>query len=321
MMVGWGLLSLFTGLGLGGACSTCIQGAAGGQEDIIAGSREKVGVVELNGAIMDVSDFVRDVRAFAKRDDLRALVVRIDSPGGAVGPSQEAYDALRFAAKKKVVVVSMGTVAASGGFWTAMAGDFIYANPGTITGSIGVITQLPDLRGIADALRFSMHTFKSGPLKDAGNPLREMTPADAAMFQSMIDDIYAQFVGVVAERRGLDIEAVKKLADGRVITGRAAKEAGLVDEMGGLYDAAKKAIALANERDAAKSDEAKTSTITDLEKLEDPTLVYPKKPMPTVLEMLTGGAQSAIARGLSEGIERAAASAEERATSGKVELR
>jgi protease-4 len=320
MLVGWGLLSLFTGLGLGGACSTCVQGAAGGQEDIIAGSRDRVGVVELSGAIMDVTDFVRDVRAFAKRDDLRAILVRIDSPGGAVGPSQEAYDALRFAAKEKIIVASMGTVAASGGFWTAMGADYIFANPGTITGSIGVITQLPDLRGIADVLRFSMHTFKSGPLKDAGNPLREMTPLDAQMFQSMIDDIYSQFVGVVAERRKLELEAVKKIADGRVITGRAAKELGLVDEMGGLYDAAKKAVALANERDSAKEG-SKTSTITDVSKLEDPTLVYPKKPMPSVLEMLTQSAQSAIARGLSDGIDRAASRAEESVTSRKVELR
>lgn len=322
VMIAWTVLSLFTGLAVGGACSTCVQGvASGGSDEVILGSHERVGVVEMNGVIGDVGDFVRDVRAFAKRSDLKALVIRIDSPGGSVAPSQEAYAALRAAAKEKPVVVSMGNLAASGGLWTAMGGDWIVANPGTVTGSIGVITQLPDLRGIADVLRFKMRTFKSGPLKDAGNPLREMTAEDEAMFRGLIDDIYAQFVAVVAERRKLDVEAVKKIADGRVFTGRAALELGLVDELGGLYEASRKALVLAKAREQVKEGEAITSTAALEEELEDPTLVYPKKPLPGLLHFLTEGSRAAIEHGISDGIERAAKDARRDALSGGVELR
>jgi protease IV len=223
---------------------------------------------------------------------------------------------LRAAAKEKVVVVSMGSVAASGGFWTAMGADWIFANPGTLTGSIGVITEIPDLRGIAELLRFRLRTFKSGPLKDAGNPFREMTPEDQAMFQTLIDDIYLQFVAVVAERRKMDVDEVKKIADGRVMSGAAAFEAGLIDELGGLHDATKKAVLLANAREAEKEGKTATSSKAD-EKIEDPTLVYPKKPIPGLLDLLTEGAKSAIANGLADGIDRAAA----RARDSNVELR
>lgn len=313
------LMTLFTGIAMGGACSTCVTGAAGGSEEIVLGGKDRVGVVELTGPIMDVTDFTKDVRAFAKRKDLKALVIRIDSPGGSVAPSQEAYAALRAAAKDKVVVVSMGNVAASGGFWTAMGADWIFANPGTLTGSIGVITELPDLRGIADFLRFRVRTFKSGPLKDAGNPLREMNAEDEAMFRALIDDIYLQFVSVVSERRKMDFDEVKAVADGRVMSGRAALEAGLVDELGGLYEAARKAVLLAEAREAAKEGKSETSSVAAAEALEDPTLVYPKKVMPGWLDLITQGAQSAIARGLADGIDRAASRA--RSDVGQVEVR
>lgn len=313
------LMTLFTGIAMGGACTSCLTGAGVGGDEIVLGGKERVGVVELSGPIMDVTEFSKDVRAFAKRKDLKALVIRIDSPGGAVAPSQEAYAALRAAAKEKVVVVSMGNVAASGGFWTAMGGDWIFANPGSLTGSIGVITELPDLRGIADFLRFRVRTFKSGPLKDAGNPLREMNPEDEAMFRALIDDIYLQFVSVVSERRKMDFDEVKAVADGRVMSGRAALEAGLIDELGGLYEASRKAVLLAKAKEDLKEGKTETSSVAALEEMDDPTLVYPKKPMPGWLDLITQGAQSAIAGGLADGIDRAAARA--RSDVGQVEVR
>ncbi|MCK6552752.1 signal peptide peptidase SppA, partial [Myxococcota bacterium] len=321
-MVLWVLVTLFTGIAMGGACSTCIGAAASTMPgDTVMGGGDRVGVVELTGAITDASSVVRDIREHARRSDLRAIVVRIDSPGGAVAPSQEIFDALRAASKEKPVVASMGSVAASGGLWSALGADWIFAQPGSVTGSIGVITQTPDLTGIAEVLRFKMRTFKSGPLKDAGNPLREMTPDDELLFMSLIEDIYDQFVTVVAERRKLPVDKVKEIADGRIMTGRAALKAGLVDELGGLVEASRKAVILAKIRGEQKEGQTVTSTVVP-EELEDPTLVYPKKPMPTLLELLTQGAQSAISKGLADGVERAAARAEETLTrSPKMELR
>jgi protease-4 len=263
------------------------------------GGGERVGVVELIGPITDSAAVVGDLRKFADRDDLVAIVLRIDSPGGAVAPSQEIYDAMRWAARKKPVVASMGNVAASGGFWASLGADWVFASPGSITGSIGVITQTPDLRGLAELARVRFHTFKSGPLKDAGNPFREMTKQDEALFMSLIDDIYDQFVSLTAERRRMPIDEVKKIADGRILTGRAALGAGLVDELGGLHDAARKAMLMANRRRAEEEGEAVTSTAAEAE-LEDPTLVYPKKPAPSFLDLLSEGASSAVSRGVGD---------------------
>ena len=163
---------------------------------------------------MDTTQSVRDIRKFLRRADLKALVVRVDSPGGAVAPSQEMYQEMRRASLEKPVVVSMGSVAASGGFWVAMAGDYVFASAGSITGSIGVISQSPDLQRVAELLRFNMRTYKSGPHKDMGNPFRQMTEDDDAVFMALIDDVYEQFVTVIHERRGLEITDIKKFADG-----------------------------------------------------------------------------------------------------------
>lgn len=289
---------------MGGTCVTCATlGPQGGDPQVFGGSGERVGVVELEGAIMDATEVVRDLRAFGRRDDLVAVVVRIDSPGGAVAPSQEIYDAMRAVSKKKPVVASMGNVAASGGFWASLGADWVFASPGSVTGSIGVITQTPDLRGIAELLRFRMRTFKSGPLKDAGNPFREMTPADEALFEGLIADIYDQFVTAIAERRGLPIETVKALADGRVMTGRAALEADLIDELGGMHDAARKAVILAKQREQKEAHETVTSS-TAFDDLEEPTLVYPKRERPGLLDLLTQVSADAIASGVEQGADR-----------------
>ncbi|MBK6684754.1 MAG: signal peptide peptidase SppA [Deltaproteobacteria bacterium] len=296
----WVLLSLLFGTVMGGSCATCAQLARGQNEEVFGGGGERVGVVELIGPIMDGDEVVRNLRDFAERDDLQAIVVRIDSPGGAVAPSQEIYQAMRFAAQKKPVVASMGSTAASGGFWASLGADWVFAQPGSITGSIGVIIQTPDLRGIASLLRFEMRTFKSGPLKDMGNPLREMTPADEALFMSLINDIYDQFVTLTAERRHLPMERVKELADGRIMTGRAAKEADLIDELGGLHDAALKAVAMAK---AKKAQAEGLTTTTSTSSLKEPTLVYPKKPTPGLLQLLEGAASSGIKSGVRAAVE------------------
>lgn len=284
------LLALFAGVTMGGACVTCVTLARPGSGEIIPAGRERVGVIELNGPITDTKEVVQHLREFARRGDLAGIVVRIDSPGGAVAPSQEIYAAMRHAAKSKPIVASMGSVAASGGFWASLGADWVFASPGSITGSIGVITQTPDLRGVAESLRFGVRTFKSGPLKDAGNPFRELTPEDEALFTGLIADIYEQFITTTAERRGLDLETVKRYADGRVMTGRAAHQAKLVDELGGLYEAARRAAHLG----ALKAKGTATpTTAVDLSDREDPTLVYPRRSRPSFLDLLSeAGAKS-----------------------------
>ena len=306
-VIGWIVLAGSMGFGLG-TCATCGGGLPSGS--MFVGADYSVGVVELLGPIMETKAVVKQINEFAAQSSLDAIVVRIDSPGGAVAPSQEVFAAMRRASEKKPVVASMGSVAASGGFWAAMGADYVFASAGTITGSIGVISQAPDLQEIAKLFKFRMRTFKSGPLKDAGNPLRAMTKEDEAVFMDLVQDIYDQFVQVVRDRRKLDLEAVQALADGRVLTGRAAKEAGLIDELGGLHDAAKKAAALAEAR-AAQKEHREPKPIE-----EPPALIYPRPTPPSLLKLLTEDLAQSFARGAVEGLEEAA-----RAAPKRVELR
>jgi protease-4 len=242
----------------------------------------RVGVVEIKGQIgggagnVDGPTVLKQLREFEQDDGLKAVVIRIDSPGGAVGTSQEIHDEVKRLAAKKTVVCSMGDLAASGGFYIAVACPKIVATPGTLTGSIGVISQFPNLKGLAQRFDVKMETVKSGPLKDAGNPFRDMTPEDRAYWQALIDGVYQQFLGAVAEGRHLPVEKVKPWADGRVITGQQAKELGLVDQLGNFYDAV----------DLARS-EAKLSG--------EPELVYPASDKARLLERLLGTAAGAAA--------------------------
>ncbi len=204
-----------------------------------------IGVIEIKGQIMNCDKELKALRKFAKEDKIKAVLVRIDSPGGAVGPSQEVYSELRRIGEKKPVVCSMGSVAASGGYYIAAGCQKVLANPGTLTGSIGVISQLPYVADIAKELKFRMITIKSGKLKDVGNPFREMTEEELAFFQGMMDGIHNQFINAVAEGRGLKVEDVRPFADGRVMSGLEAKERKLVDELGGFNDAIRLAAQLA----------------------------------------------------------------------------
>lgn len=202
-------------------------------------SGSQVAVLDLEGIIFDSKDLVEQLRTYGRPPAVKAVVLRINSPGGGVAASQEMYAALRrFRAEThKTVVASMSTVAASGAYYVACAADKIYANPGSITGSIGVIAEWYNYGDLLKWAKMQSIVFKSGEYKDAGSPTRPLTDAEKAYFQSLINNMYGQFVTAVAESRKLDEAAVRKLADGRVFTGLEAKGNGLVDELGTLQDA------------------------------------------------------------------------------------
>ena len=221
-----------------------IQGGRAGSVMARAGG-DRVGVVEVTGIIGDEKTTLKELREFGEDPRIRAVVVRIDSPGGAVGPSQEIYEAMKRLREKKHVLASMGSIAASGGFYVAMGGEKIFANPGTLTGSIGVISEFPNVSGLLKWAGVDMRTITAGKLKDAGSPFREMSTDERAYFQAMLDDVHGQFIGAVAESRKLPETEIRKVADGRVFTGRKAKELKLVDELGGLQDAVREAGKLA----------------------------------------------------------------------------
>lgn len=213
---------------------------------------DRIAVIPVEGVIGD--DMAKNINQHLKQygDDARvkAIILRINSPGGGVAASQEIYREVKRAKdeKKKKIVVSMSTVAASGGYYIAAPADYIFANPGTITGSIGVIAEWVNLKELAEWAKVKTVVFKSGEFKDTGSPTRDMTERERQYFQGMIDELYEQFVRAVAEgRKGrgaeghkLDDEAkVRALADGRVFTGTTAKENGLVDAVGNYEDALK----------------------------------------------------------------------------------
>ncbi len=194
--------------------------------------------VDIKGVIADSEDIVRQVKKYQEDSSIKGIVLRVDSPGGGVAASQEIYDQLmKFKNDGKIIVVSMGAVAASGGLYVSCAGDTILANPGTITGSIGVILSYPVLEQLMGKVGMKIEVIKSGRLKDVGNYAREVTAEDRRMLQSLIDDTYDQFVNVVAESREIETKEVKKFADGSIFTGRQAYEMGLIDRLGTLEDA------------------------------------------------------------------------------------
>jgi protease-4 len=209
------------------------------------GEESGVGLVEVKGMIIDSKEPIRQLRYFLKKESIKAVVLRIDSPGGVVGPSQEIYEEVRKLAARKKVVVSMGSLAASGGYYIAAPASLIYANPGTITASIGVLIKFSNLEGLLGKIGVSSTTIKTGTFKDAGAPDRPLSPEDRAMFQALIDSTHEQFIKAVAEGRKLPVDDVRKIADGRVLSGEQAKAAKLVDRLGNLPDAIEEAGRLA----------------------------------------------------------------------------
>jgi protease-4 len=206
----------------------------------------RVAIVELEGVIIEVDDVVRELKAHRDNSTVRAVVMRINSPGGVVAPTQELHDAvLRLRDAGKPVVASLGAVAASGGYYVAVACDQIYANRGTLTGSIGVIMQLPNLEQLMKKIGVDYVVVKAGQFKDVGNIARPMTADERRVMQALLDDVHGQFIDAVAAGRKLSREDVLRFADGRVFSGVQAKDLRMVDALGGLEDAVQAAAKLA----------------------------------------------------------------------------
>ena len=236
-------LSLVAILGL--LAVIAVGASKGGEAQMPAIKSERaVGVVDLLGEIMTADGFRKQFNKMQENKDIKALVVRIDSPGGAVGASEEIYRIIK--ESKKPVVCSLGNIAASGGVYAAMGCKKVVSNMGTITGSIGVILFMPNVSQIVEKVGFKMNVVKSGKFKDTGSPFRDLASEDQEFLQGMVSKSYEQFLSVVSESRGLDKEKVRSFADGRIILGEEAKELGLVDEIGGLENAGRLALNLAN---------------------------------------------------------------------------
>ncbi len=208
-----------------------------GGEEKVEKDRANIGVIEMDGVITESLPFLEQLRELKELKNIKVLVVRVDSPGGAVGASQEIFWELRKLKAKMPVIISQGNLAASGGLYISIAGSRVFALPGTITGSMGVLMPITNVARLAEKLYLDPITIKSGELKDAGNPLHPMGAKAKQYFQAMVDKTFAQFKNDVKTERKLKDEVVAKLADGRVVDGLEAKEIGLVDEIGSFEDA------------------------------------------------------------------------------------
>lgn len=198
---------------------------------------DSIGVVQVEGTINDSRDIIDSLKQFGDSSGIKAIVLRVDSPGGAVAPTQEIYEEIEKLKKKKPVIASFGGMAASGGYYIGSACDEIVANPGTLTGSIGVIMQLGNIEELLKKVGVQGYSVKSGANKDIGSPLKPLTPEGKAILQGLVDNVHAQFVRAVAKGRRLTEDKVKGLADGRVYSGEQAKGLGLVDVLGNMDDA------------------------------------------------------------------------------------
>ncbi len=203
-------------------------------------------VLEVKGVIMESKTFIKLLQKYRDDRDIKAIVIYFNSPGGVVGPSQEMYDeVLKTKQMGKHVVASLGSLAASGAYYVAAACEKIVTNPGTITGSIGVIMEFANLSRLYDWAKIERYVVKSGPYKDIGSEFRTMTPTEKSIVQNMIDNVYSQFKRAVATGRGMKLEDVAKLADGRIYSGEQAVKNGLADSLGGLQEAVEQAAKLA----------------------------------------------------------------------------
>lgn len=269
-------LLLITGMGtVALVFLTIMVITVGGDETRISG--EKIGVVEIKGPIVDSQQILRQIKAFRDAEAVKAIVVRVDSPGGSVGPSQEIYREIRKTIDKKKVIVSMGAVAASGGYYVAAAADGIVANPGTLTGSIGVIMGFTNFEELMKKIGLSPVVIKSGEYKDVGSPARPMTERERELLESVTRKIHQQFISAIVNGRGLARQDVEAIADGRVISGEDAKELGLVDRLGNYEDAVEWAAELGGIAGKIET-------------------VFPEKEKPLLIEYLLESALKLISR-------------------------
>jgi len=199
------------------------------------GTKNRIGIVDITGLITDSQYIINQVKKFRQDKRIRGIILRIDSPGGAVGPSQEIYDeVLKTRESGKTIYASMGALAASGGYYIASAAEKIFANPGTLTGSIGVIMAFSNAKGLMEKIGLQPEIVKAGEYKDIGSPARAMTQKERNLLQSVVTDVHQQFIEAVASGRDISVAEVTKIADGRILTGRQAYSLNLVDQMGGL---------------------------------------------------------------------------------------
>ena len=197
----------------------------------------KIGVIHIEGTITDPEPVLSQLVEFRDDRRIKAIILRINSPGGGVGASQEIYTEVRKTNRTKKVIVSLGGTAASGGYYIASAGDKIVASPGTLTGSIGVIMEFIQIQELFKKIGVNLEVLKSGEFKDIGSPYRELTDKDKGLLVDLISDIQEQFIDAVAKGRDMPVEKVREIADGRILTGAMAKDLGLVDQLGNFQDA------------------------------------------------------------------------------------
>ncbi len=258
------------------------------ETETTAGAR--IGIVEAKGTIgeaapagIDSDKVVKLLKKYERDEDIKAVVLRVDSPGGAVAPSQEIHDAVKRIKASKKVVVSMGGMAASGGYYISAPADRIFAEPGTLTGSIGVIFLHFNVRGLLEWAKVEETTLKSGKYKDTLSPFRPIQESDREEIQSISDDVYSQFVQAVAQGRGMPEARVREIAEGRIYTGKRAKELKLVDELGGFDDAVAAAWGLAGQSG-------------------EPKVQYPPRERELSLRDLVRGAFQGAFQGATEGV-------------------
>jgi len=254
----------------------CIWGLGrlGILQDVVVGG-DKVVVLDIKGVITQSRPIIEKLHKYRDNEGIKAVVLRIDSPGGAVGPSQEVYEEVIKLREKKTIVASMGSVAASGGYYIACATHKIFANPGSITGSIGVIIEFANIEELLGKIGMKSVVIKSGKYKDMLSPTRELKEEEKSLIQGVIDNIHSQFIDAVALGRDIPREKIAAIADGRIFSGEQAKQSGLVDELGNLQDAIKSAAQIAGI-------EGK------------PNVVYPEKKRPSIWEFIIDGTLTKI---------------------------
>jgi protease IV len=245
--------------------------------------KEKIGVLPIEGAITESDSLVAQLVEFRKDRRIRAILLRVNSPGGGVGPSQEIYREIRKTIETKKVVASLGSLAASGGYYVASAADKIVANPGTLAGSIGVIMEFVQAEELLKKIGVGVEVLKTGEFKDIGSFHRKLSERDREMIKTLVFDVQRQFVEAVAQGRNLPVEKVREIADGRVLSGAQCKDLGLVDQLGNFEDAVELTKTLAGIRGEV-------------------TLVYPKKPRGKLWDLFLQETSQAVARAIRDAL-------------------
>jgi protease IV len=243
----------------------------------------KIGVIEVEGVITQSRSLIKTLNSYKNNPHIKAIVIRIDSPGGGVAPSQEIYEELIKARENKFIIASMGSVAASGGYYIACAAHKIFANPGTITGSIGVIIEFANIEELLGKIGLKSVVVKSGKYKDILSPTRELGKDERDLIQGVIDSIQGQFIDAVSLGRNIPRVKIAEIADGRIFSGEQAKSLGLVDELGNLDDAIKSA--------------ADKTGISG-----EPDVIYPEKKRPSILDYVIEESMSKLSKVLIRGI-------------------